>query len=155
MNEKLHANLMKIHAERSTGIGAGALIFSTDTGRVLVVKRSSSCDSPNTWCCGGGGVEKGETIQQGLKRELMEELGFTDPIKLIHYHRSESPDFVYHNHIGVIDEEFEPKLNSEHTEYKWCNPDQLPEPLHPKFAESLQTPEYVTQMRNLREPAWS
>lgn len=147
MNKVLANNLKQILAERSTGLGAGALIYAEDTGRVLLVKRSPECDEPNTWCCLGGGVEKGESIQQGLRREVMEEGGYSGPMKLFHYQRSETPDFVYHNHIGVVDEEFEPVLNHEHTAYRWCDPNDMPEPLHPKFAESLQTPNYLTQLR--------
>ena len=149
MNKILQANLHRIHAERSTGVGAGALVYAQDTGRVLLCLRSDRCDDPNTWCCPGGGVEKGETIHQGLRREFVEEIGFSGEMKLIHYHTSESPDFVYHNHIGVVENEFEPVLNDEHTKWVWCHPNKMPQPLHPKFAESMRSPTFLTRMREV------
>ena len=130
----------KLSAGRETGFGAGVLLFCEPTGRFLFVKRSETGDQPGTWCTGGGGVEDNETIHEAVERENMEELGYDKPLELIHMDRQVSPDgsFIFHNHMAVIDEEFEPVLNDEHTEHKWCEADDLPSPLHPGLELALQ-----------------
>jgi len=127
----------QMNAGRETGYGAGVLLFSRKTGRFLFVKRGPNGDEPGTWCTGGGGVEPDETIEQAVRRENQEELGFDGEYELIHMDRQASPGFVFHNHMAVIDDEFEPVLNDEHTEYRWCEPDQIPEPLHPGLRLAL------------------
>lgn len=128
----------RLKAERGTGLGAGCLFYCPKTGRYLLVKRSETCDEPNTWACLGGGIEVGETIEEGLLRECKEEGGFTGEVDLQPMYVSEQPNFTYHNFVGTVDEEFEPVLNHEHTEYQWAKPDSFPQPLHPKFAEALE-----------------
>jgi 8-oxo-dGTP pyrophosphatase MutT (NUDIX family) len=125
----------RLRADSSTGVGAGVMFCARDTGRVLFVLRSADSESPNTWAGLGGGVEKGETIEQGAKREVMEEGGFTDPYDLIHMHSDNQGDFVFHNHYAWVPTEFKPVLNSEHTEYRWC--DKIPQPVHPGLLRSI------------------
>ena len=57
--------------------GAGAIIVSEQSGRVMTVLRSSRESHPNTWSFAGGKVEVGETEIDGLRRELEEELKLT------------------------------------------------------------------------------
>jgi len=51
---------------------AGILI---EDGRVLLTQRSRNSPMPWTWNCPGGKVEPGETHQQALAREWLEEIG--------------------------------------------------------------------------------
>ena len=44
-------------------------------GRVLMVERSAHVRSPGLWCFPGGHVEPGESLQDAVARELLEELG--------------------------------------------------------------------------------
>lgn len=127
---------MKILSGRSTGVAAGVLFCARDTNRVLFVLRSPLCDSPNTWCCLGGGIEYGESIKQGLRREVAEESRYTlpfDPILL--YVDKTQPDFRYYNFFAWVDKEFVPALNDEHTDWGWF--DELPSPLHPGLMRAL------------------
>jgi 8-oxo-dGTP pyrophosphatase MutT (NUDIX family) len=125
-----------IKAETSTGVGAGVLFVARSTGRVLFVKRSSRCDEPNTWCCLGGGVEYGETIEQGLRREVFEEGGYSGIYKLIPFAVARSNGFVYHNFFSFVNEEFVPVLNHEHTDFRWAA-HKMPSPMHPKLKAAL------------------
>lgn len=127
----------ELRSGRETGFGAGCLFFARNTGRFLFVKRSSTGDCAGTWCTGGGGIEDWETIDEAVRRENQEELGYEGPYELIHMHRDSKPGFVFHNHMAVIEDEFEPVLNEEHTAYKWCEADDLPEPMHPGLANAI------------------
>ena len=55
----------------------------------LVVKRNENDDLyPRVWEFPGGHLEKGETLKEGLKRELCEEIGFDSKFNSIitHYY---------------------------------------------------------------------
>lgn len=126
----------EVKAGRETGFGGGVLIFAADTRAFLWVKRSEYGDFAGHWCCPGGGIENYETIDQGVHRECQEEIGFHDRMTLQHMHRDVQPNFVFHNHIAVVPNQFEPKLNDEHTEYQWSM--DPPAPLHPRLAYSME-----------------
>jgi len=127
-----------VKAGRGTGFGAGVLLMAADTGRIFLAKRSSKGDEGGTWCCGGGGVEDYETIEEAARRENMEELGFDlKGVQLLHMHRSVQPGFIFHNHMAVIPHELEARLNDEHSECGWFS--DLPEPMHPKLMEAINT----------------
>lgn len=128
---------MKIKAGTETGYGAGVLFFCPATGNFLWVKRSNEGDFGGHWCCGGGGVEDHETIEQGVRREVREELGYDEPYVLEHMHRTQvSPTFIYHNHLAKVDREFVPVLNDEHTQYVWSS--EIPKPIHPGLMAAIE-----------------
>jgi 8-oxo-dGTP diphosphatase len=57
------------------GVGMGALIFNQD-GKLLLTKRGPQAKNERgKWEIPGGSLEFGETLEQGLKREIREELG--------------------------------------------------------------------------------
>jgi 8-oxo-dGTP pyrophosphatase MutT (NUDIX family) len=115
--------------------GSGVLFYCKPTGNFLFIKRSPTSDHGGTWCGVGGGVEEGESIEDACRREVREEVGFSEPYKLIPFGLTKYPNFEFYNHFAILDKEFEPTLNSEHTEYKWCaNP---PSPLHPGLKKTL------------------
>jgi 8-oxo-dGTP diphosphatase len=52
---------------------AAALIF--DAGKLLITQRRANDHLPNLWEFPGGKVEPGETFEECLRREILEELG--------------------------------------------------------------------------------
>ena len=58
-----------------------------DNDLFLVVKRNENDDLyPGAWEFPGGHLEDGETLKDGLKRELMEEIGYTEDFNPIITH---------------------------------------------------------------------
>lgn len=119
--------------ENNNLISAGALIYCRTTHRYLFLLRNKTKYS-NTWGLAGGKINLGESISQGLHREIKEEIGFdfsnqkTIPIEKF---TSENNYFVYHTFLIVVDNEFVPNLNSEHKGYCWVQIKDHPKPLHP------------------------
>ena len=104
-----------------------------DNDLFLVIKRNENDDIfPGAWEFPGGHLENGETLKEGLKRELKEEVGFDkefNPIitnysdivkdkngKLIH---KLEIDFI----INIDSSNFHIELSSEHSDYKWVTKD--------------------------------
>ena len=102
------------------------------TGRVevfIVVRRGDEYlvvhrvpEDGGYWHGVSGGVEPGETPDAAAARELLEETGFDAlPMTL------DAP-FTYdgtrvHTFLVDVPEAWEPELNDEHDEYRWCSRD--------------------------------
>jgi 8-oxo-dGTP diphosphatase len=134
--------------------GCGAIIVCSSTNRYLFLLRSSG-KFPGTWGLAGGKIEPGETIEQGLLREIKEELGGEiqgAKILPIEKYTSNNNKFVYHTFLIKVDEEFIPELNNEHKGYCWVKLDDYPKPLHPgvyrtfKFAATREKIKVLEQL---------
>ena len=104
-----------------------------DNDLFLAVKRNKNdILFPNAWEFPGGHLEDGETIKQGLARELKEEIGFNEDFNPIITHYTDEIkqkdgkmvhnieiDFI----IDVNKEDLKIKLSEEHSEYKWIKRD--------------------------------
>jgi 8-oxo-dGTP pyrophosphatase MutT (NUDIX family) len=110
--------------------GAGALFYATDTGRYLLAFRSEYVNEPNTWGVWGGKLDKGETPEQAVHREITEETGYHGQYKLKPIFVFQDHDFKYHNFIAEVPEEFKPKLCWETEKFGWFALDDFPQPLH-------------------------
>lgn len=99
----------------------------------LIIKRSINDDFyPGFWEFPGGHLEDGETLNEALKRELEEEIGYTlDSIPIITNYFDEVKTFenkLVHNleidFIITVDKtKLNIKLSNEHSEYKWVKKD--------------------------------
>lgn len=99
----------------------------------LIVRRSKNYDFyPGSWEFPGGHLEDGETLNEALKRELEEEIGYTlDSIPIITNYFDEVKTFenkLVHNleidFIITVDKtKLKIKLSNEHSEYKWVKKD--------------------------------
>ena len=95
----------------------------------LIVKRNENDELyPGAWEFPGGHLENGETIKDGLKRELFEEIGFNeefDPI-ITHYYdeiKNKNGNLIYNLEIDFIinvnKNDINVILSNEHCDYKW------------------------------------
>ena len=51
----------------------GVLLICKDTEKFMLLRRSKKSTYPKTWTIVSGGIEKGEDVLDGIKRELKEE----------------------------------------------------------------------------------
>lgn len=100
--------------------GAG-VILREPGGRVLFLLRGDDCDQPNKWCWPGGTIEPGETPEAAARRELEEETGYRHEGPLAPLDQRDGFVTFY----GMVDAEFEPKLNGEHEDAHWTEPTDL------------------------------
>ena len=119
--------------------GCGVLIYAKSTNRYLFLLRTKSRHA-GSWGIAGGKIESGETVIQGLVREIQEEIGvdYTNrkfiPLETF---TADNKKFAYYTFLVSVDAEFVPTLNSEHRGYCWVELDDHPRPLHPGLWRSF------------------
>lgn len=113
--------------------GAWAVIYCAATGKFLMGKRSSKVNKGGAWNLFGGRVDRGERPKEALARELGEEAGLT--VKPRHLAKLHTVTLRFHAsqierdmHYYVIkaEREFSPRLNREHSDFRWFSAKQLP-----------------------------
>lgn len=106
-------------------------------GHYLLARRSDI----GWWHLVGGGLEHGETIEQGLLREVHEEIGAQVAIvRLVGvYAKPQKQEVVltFLCHLAPETEGNEPRTSAEIAEIGWFAADSLPQPLLPKHRERL------------------
>ncbi len=104
-----------------------------DQGRVLATRRADN----DRWEPPGGVLELGETIEQGLVREVLEETGLVvEPHRLTGVYKNMARGIValvFRCHVvrGV------PELTDEVCESRWLEPDEVPELMDEAYAVRL------------------
>lgn len=102
--------------------------------KFLIIKRSDNDDfMPGSWEFPGGNLENNELIEEALKRELKEEIGFdlsNKTSKIINYSDEVKEKNNKIIHIVELDfliecdnANFNIVLSNEHTDYKWVEKD--------------------------------
>jgi len=131
---------------------AGCIFFCPETRRFCVARRSNrEISYPNHWSTWGGKMEAGESPETTVLREVGEEAGYFGEINLMPMLVNISDESVYFNYLGIVLEEFEPKLNWENSEFKWISYGHWPKPMHPGFRELLQDDDSVELMQQADE----
>lgn len=109
--------------------GATSAIILNKNGEILFLLRSLDDNFlPGEWDIPGGGLDYGETPENGLKREILEETGLE--IEII---KTLTVSTYFMGEIQRIDITFlcravdETKLNLsfEHTDFKWVKPEEV------------------------------
>lgn len=119
--------------------GSGALFLSQQTRRFLLLQKAAG-KKEGIWGLVGGKIEPGESVWQGLLREVEEELGFVpEIIKSIplEVFVSEDECFNFQTYVCIVREEFVPRLSSEHKGWAWCEVDSWPKPTHQGIKNTL------------------
>lgn len=129
---------------------AGVFFYSKSTKRYLYLLRSDQ-RSP-TWSIPGGGIDKGETLFEGVIRECNEEMSFDiSGLKLIPIQKFVNNTFTYHTFFCEVEEEFIPMLNDEHVGYAWVTEGQYPKPLHPGLFSTVNIDIVIEKLNSLTE----
>lgn len=154
MDKGTRRNLSRRTLESNTVESVGALVYCQSTKRFLFLLRPSDRRHKKSWGLVGGKIEAGETIQQGLVREIQEEIAFdASSSKLIPIEKFTSSDnkFIYHTFIITVSEEFCPTLNEEHTGYCWTPLDDYPKPLHPGVWRSFSFQVVIDKIKTIQQ----
>ena len=102
-------------------ICSGALFYSTLTKRFLLLQRTDF-KTRGMWGLVGGRARYTESAFEGLKREILEEVGETSTFKKIiplEMFTSNDEKFYFNTFVIAVEKEFIPKLNKEHSGYCW------------------------------------
>lgn len=128
-------------------IGAKALVFN-EAGEVLLLQRDHA---DKYWDLPGGRVQKDESVNQALLRELGEEIGLEGVSELHSFGmfltdfripaREESVGLIFSIFKCVVSNTFCPVLSKEHTHFEWLDRlqacDRLKGEYPPEFIEKL------------------
>jgi uncharacterized protein len=148
MGQKLSGRVQRRFLDTNSLTAAGAFVYAENTGRYLWLLRNRT-SSAGHWAFPGGKLSGTETVFQGLLRELTEELGSLPDFRRIiplEKFTSWNSRFVYYNFWIQVPDEFEPRLNTEHSAYQWCSRVSPPSPAHELILEMLDTPEIVQKL---------
>ena len=127
---------------------AGVFFYSKSTRRYLYLLRADIKNS--TWSIPGGGINKNETLFEGIERECKEEMSFDiSDSKLIPIQKFVNNNFSYHTFFCEVEDEFIPLLNEEHVGYAWVTEGQYPKPLHPGLFSTVNIDIVIEKLNSL------
>jgi 8-oxo-dGTP pyrophosphatase MutT (NUDIX family) len=133
---------------------SGGIFLAKDTRRFLFLLRTQG-KTAGSWGLVGGKKEPTDiTAVDALKREITEEVGKTPVIKKIvplELFTSNDQNFQYNTYVLLVDKEFIPTLNEEHSGYAWCTYDEWPKPLHQGVKNSLNNKSIKAKLEILLE----
>ena len=139
---------------------AMGIIYDEEKKMILLEQRSDN----GMWCVPGGCLELGESLEEGLFREVKEEtnLDIINPqffdVKANIHMIYPNQDEVYYTDIVYIITEYsgELKPDKESTRLEWVEVDELPDNILPtqidyliKFVEKLKEENFFKSLKNL------
>lgn len=130
-------------------------LWITDGNVVLLLMRSQSSDMGGTWGLPGGHLEDGENPLDAAFRETSEEAGYVPPFYGLGAKKYNKGYVTYELQVQPKYTGWKPKLNDEHTDYKWATVEWINhnwDKLHPgvqDFFDFLQNP---TSMKTMKGP---
>lgn len=135
-------------------ICSGALVYALNTKRFLFLLRARG-RTKGLWGLVGGTNEGTETPWEGLRREITEEVGPMDIKKTIPLETFVSNDshFLFHTYLCLINDEFIPQLNDEHSGYAWVEFGNWPKPLHQGLRSSFSNKKIQLKLQTVFEVA--
>ena len=118
-----------------------SVLYNTKLDKYLLVQRSSKDDiGADTWENIGGNIEDDETLEEGLRREIREEVGITDIdvgrvayVSLLHF---KEPCLIVAYYCYTTTEEV--KLSEEHQAYVWADKEKCRELLPKEIMEDFE-----------------
>lgn len=111
--------------------------------RVLLGRRTSKVRFAGLWDAFGGHVERGESPEEALRRELREELAIDVTLaRFLHIYEDIDPTSgeTFRHHLFLVTGwDGEPGIaNEEHSEIRWYRPDEVAElNLMPSLKEAI------------------
>ncbi len=129
-------------------IGVNCVFWCHDgEGKVLLHKRSGKCrDEQGAWDCGAGAMEFGETFEDTVTREVLEEYG-AEPLKIeyittknvLRTHNGAPTHWVKNMHWVLVDPAKVRNGDPEKIdEVGWFALDALPTPLHSQIGVEVE-----------------
>jgi len=101
---------------------AGVLFFHPPSDRILLVRRTSVGDFADHWSVPGGKIEDGESAQEAAVREVHEELGPDVVFDTVEpWTRTVANGIDFTCFLCKVPEEFVPRLNEEHDDFRWAD----------------------------------
>ena len=104
----------------------GAVVVKN--GKILLTKRSSLLVERNKWCLPGGHVEKWETAERAVRRELLEETGLrAKKCKLLFVHEEFVKRLSLHANVFIfkVDVLGKVKPNWEVSKFGWFSKNEI------------------------------
>jgi 8-oxo-dGTP pyrophosphatase MutT (NUDIX family) len=111
-------------------VAVGAIIQHEETGKILLAQRSHDLDwHPGEWEIGYGRVAQFESAEEGLRREVKEELGIED-LEIVRvqrvWHIYRGSKKAENDLIGItfhcMTGQENVQISAEHQGYQWVNP---------------------------------
>ena len=105
-------------------------------GRYLLARRRDI----GWWNLPGGGLEYGETVDEGMAREVMEEVGLTVTMERVVgiYSKPRKNEVVITFLCHPTSDAGKPKTTEEVSEVRWFTPNALPDKFLPKHRQRLE-----------------
>lgn len=97
-------------------------------GRLLIIKRAPDSDPyPGLWDVPGGSLHKGESVDEGIRREAFEEvdLALSHIRPLTTWSTGAQEDLVIGLSFLATSETDRVTLSEEHTDFAWMSPDTI------------------------------